>query len=150
MLGQQHLLMNTQNGFVLLKVDYKRWEVSVVSRPNSGVAEIYDVVVDQLDPRKVFISDFGGFVIGNLVGDKIVFNPRREFVIDRLHCKKLADNKLYGLHSMGRNNDSNWMWQYHKTDLNALTEEIINVHFAFDRDFRIISWKVRSYFWCVF
>jgi hypothetical protein len=136
--------METSNGLVLLKVNYETWEVSVVANPDHGVEHLYNILVDQSDPRKVLIYDSNAFVTGSLVGDEIVFSPRREFNIGNLCCAKLVNNKLCGLRWVGRN--IHISWQYRKIDLTTLTEENIDVPFALNTRFYGIDFKVSLYF----
>jgi hypothetical protein len=142
MIGQQHLLMRTWDGLLLLKINYETWEVNFVSRPNPGFRNIEHVLVDQLDSRKVFISGSDGFVTGNLIGDEIVFNTRLEFPIRNMKCAKLIGNQLCGLDYIDR-----WMWQYRKIDVVKLTAETINVPITLNINFRDFSFPVNFYFY---
>jgi hypothetical protein len=135
MIGKQHLLMQTSKGLVLLKVNYEKWEVSVVSKPNPGLGRIRNFVVDHSDHFKVLVYNDHRLVTGNLIGDEIVFNPHREFNFGWLRHPKLIGNQLCGLSGGGQNEADVWIWQYRKIDLATLTEETIDAPHFFNGSF---------------
>jgi hypothetical protein len=144
MIGQNHLLIETSHGFSLLKVNYETWEVSFVSRPNPGIRWSYNVIVDKLDPCKVLIQGSARFVIGNLIGDEIVFSAHQEFNFVNFYCAKLVGDCLCGLRFISRNENS-WMWQYYKIDLATLTDETINTSLTFNKSFLFSICTVSQY-----
>jgi hypothetical protein len=144
-ISEQHLLMETLNGLILLKVNYETWEVSVVSKHILNLGWIGEVIVDRLNRRNLFIFGFRGFVTGKLTENNIVLNPHREFAINYLRCINLAGNQLCGLHYMGRNRAGDWMWQYCKIDLATLAEETIDVPITFDENLSFYPFKVSFY-----
>jgi hypothetical protein len=141
-IGQQHLLISTSRGLILLKVDWTTWQANFVSRPDSGLDGIYDVVVDQSDRSKICVSGWTEFVTGTLVGDKIIFSPRKEFMMYRLKFAKLIDNQLCKLLCTTHNRAGAFSSYYRKIDLATLTEEKIDVSIPFNERLGIYSCKV--------
>jgi hypothetical protein len=130
MIGKQHLLLDTSNRLILLKINCETWEANVISRPSCDIKWNYDIIVDQVESRKVFIYDKQRFVIGKLIGDEIVFDSTQNFNFGYyLECKKLAGNQMCGLRYMDRNDAGNYICQYRKIDLDTLTGEAIDVPF---------------------
>jgi hypothetical protein len=145
--------MITSNGLLFLKVDWTTWQVSVVSRYDSGVDTVYKLIIDQSDPRKALLDysdrfDTHGFDTVNLMNEQLVFSPRRKFYLGWMNCRKLIGNQLYGLGYMGRDNNGTAMCQYRKIDLASLTKETIDVPITFKEDFRFQSWRVSFYSPC--
>jgi hypothetical protein len=140
--------MITVNGLLFLKVDWTTWQVSVVSRYDSGVNRLCKVVIDQSDPRKALLDYSDRFATVNLMNEQLVFSPRREFNICFIIWEKLIGNQLCGLRCMGRNNDGTAMCQYHKIDLATLTGERIDVPITFKEGFRLQNWLVIFYLSC--
>jgi hypothetical protein len=138
------LLIQTSGGLILLKANYETWEVSFISRYNLAIERIRDIIVDKLNPFKVLIRESNRFLIGKLIGDEIVFSPHQEFNLGHFYYAMLAGNQLCGLRFMSCNQNS-WIWQYHKIDLTALTEESIDAPLAFNKSFRCYGFMVSMY-----
>jgi hypothetical protein len=141
-IGQQHLLISTPRGLILLKVDWTTWQANFVSRPDTGIYGSCDVVVDQSDRRKFCLSYWTEFITGTLVGDKIVFSSRKQLMMYSLKFANLIDNQLSQLLCTTRNRAGAFCSYYRKIDLAKLTEEKIDVSITFNERLGIYSCKV--------
>jgi hypothetical protein len=147
MIGQQHLLIGTSKLLILLKINYKTWEVNVVSRPNPGFEWIDKVLIDQLDSRKFCAYNTDVIVTGSLVGDEIVFNQKRSFKLPLFASTMLIGNQLCGIRFISKETRY-WMWRYYKFDLNTSAEETIDVQLDFNPDLEGFFWQVSVHSRC--
>jgi hypothetical protein len=126
-IGEQHLLIDTMDGLLLLKIDYKSWKANVVSKAD---LEIRYTVVNQLDKSNFLVYDTDGFITGNLIGDEVIVSPRREFNFQYLRWSKLVGNRLYAFRILEPQNNTGLSFlQFCNIELVTLTEKTIEVPF---------------------
>jgi hypothetical protein len=121
MINYRHMLMSTQNGLILLKLNYDSWEATAVSINRRYVRTL---VVDELNERRFLIVGSIGFSIGTLIEDEFVVGTERGFDLSDFQCPKLSGDRLIGFRNFGRNS-----WKFCRVDLNTLAEERVDVHF---------------------
>lgn len=110
----------------LLKMDY---EATIISKPHIGFSGV-SIAIDQLNKSNFIIHNYEQFVIGHLVGDEIVFGPRRIFDY-RPRCLKylkLAGNIMSTVYFSDRQNDKGaFLWEYSEIDLITSTKKTTDV-----------------------
>jgi hypothetical protein len=127
MIDDTHFLIRCLNQILLWKIDYVCWEVKLVSQADIAF-EKCAIFIDELNDHRFLLYDDSSFIIGSVVGDKIVFGQLREFDISHLVLSKFSANKLIGFRSTDRLNDENvLLLPFCELDLENLTEEAIEI-----------------------
>jgi hypothetical protein len=132
MIGHQNLLMQTSHGWLVLKIDYKSWEIIVVSDVFFPAISVSFFLIDQLNEQNLLIYNRTSFATGSLIGNQIVFNPRRELNLEYLFYSTLIGNYLYGIWELPENDERVIAWKYFKLDMITLAKETTDVSFVLD------------------
>jgi hypothetical protein len=149
MIGQKHLLMGTQKGLFLLKVNYEIWKINAILRFDVKIDyHLHIVFIDQLDPCRVFIYLDYDFFVGSLVGDEIVFNLRKSCWFGHFQYANLVGNQMYDLRFI-QQNAATCMWKYRKIDLNTLIDETTDVPITFKNDLDVYVYTVVILYSCL-
>jgi hypothetical protein len=130
MISNQHLLMETPDERLILKLDFESQKITAVSRFSSFLQA--NLITDQLNEQNLLIYGWNFFATGSLVGDEVVFNPRRAFN-GHFFYQTLAGNYLYGFRPLrNQHNIETLGWKYCKFDLITSTEETFNFSSVLD------------------
>jgi hypothetical protein len=126
-IGDQHLLIRNQDGYSILKIDYKSWKIDVLleHRHDRDRFGFLLAVVDRFDNRNFLIYYNTGFIRGSSVGDQVILDPHREFDVGYLVCSKLDRNKIIGLSFSYQ--DLTMLWKYCEIDLINLAKTTTDI-----------------------
>jgi hypothetical protein len=139
MLDETRLLLRNISELLLLKIDYDSLGVNAVSKTAFGL--IYtSFIVDQLNHNNFLMYSFFEFATCNLIDDKIVCSPRRQFDFFSLYYPKLVGNTVSGLEFLSRLNDrSVWECKYCEINVTTLKKSTTNVGFNWNN--RYSDWN---------
>jgi hypothetical protein len=123
-IGEQYLLICSEDQIVPLNIDYHYLKTKLVSQVDIGFQRD-NAVIDELNDRNFILYYKTSFITGSVIDDKIVLSPRKNYDFNNFQWAKLVGNKLIGFRRSNENNIR--FWKFCSIDLEELTEKTVKM-----------------------